>query len=213
MLTVYTTIIGPYDNLLEPPARQPNTQYVCFTDQDIESDTWEIRKVEPKMVYKERILSPRRQSRYYKLPPHRFFEGPTLYVDANIVLRGLPPDCTGHGMKLFSHPRKCNIYKEAILAGPRGDEGDINHCGRQSDAYTLLGMPLEAPLFAGAIIYREPTTQQFMFDEAWWRFYSTGSARDQLPLNFLIWALNYPIRRFDYTLFKSPWHKWPLNHK
>ena len=42
---IYTAIIGGYDTLVEPDYKPEGWDFVCFTDNDIESKTWQIRKV------------------------------------------------------------------------------------------------------------------------------------------------------------------------
>ena len=46
-IVVYTAIIGGYDTLNEPRWKSDGVDFVCFTDRNIKSKTWEIRKVTP----------------------------------------------------------------------------------------------------------------------------------------------------------------------
>ncbi len=44
---IYTAIIGGYDELVEPDYKPEGWDFVCFTDRELESDIWEIRKTLP----------------------------------------------------------------------------------------------------------------------------------------------------------------------
>jgi hypothetical protein len=65
---IYTSIIGKYDELVEPKYIPKGYDFICFTDiDDIPQDTiWEIRKVIP--LYGDNT----RTARKYKILPHRF---------------------------------------------------------------------------------------------------------------------------------------------
>ena len=79
-MVVYTTIFGDYDSLSEPRILDSGVKYICFTDQDIKSDTWEIRRVVlPKGV------TPRELTKKYKMLPHLFLEkyDTSIWIDAN----------------------------------------------------------------------------------------------------------------------------------
>ena len=66
-VVVYTAIIGGYDTLNEPLVKPDGVDFVCFTDREMESETWEIRKVTP--LYDDNT----RTARKYKVLPHRWF--------------------------------------------------------------------------------------------------------------------------------------------
>ena len=60
---IYTAIIGGYDDLFEPDFKPDGWDFVCFTDRDFKSDTWDVQKVLP--LYKDNT----RTARKYKLLP------------------------------------------------------------------------------------------------------------------------------------------------
>ena len=61
---IYTAIIGGYDELIEPEYIPKEWEFVCFSDRNLKSKVWDVRKVVPK--YEQ----PVRNSRYYKTKPH-----------------------------------------------------------------------------------------------------------------------------------------------
>ena len=65
-IVVYTSIFGGYDNLIDDQLQMEGVDYICFTDRDIKSDTWDVRK--STAVYSD----PTRNARKYKVLPHRW---------------------------------------------------------------------------------------------------------------------------------------------
>ena len=43
-IAVYTSIFGGYDKLNENQYKMDGVDYLCFTDSDIQSDTWDVIK-------------------------------------------------------------------------------------------------------------------------------------------------------------------------
>ena len=80
---IYTAIIGGYDTLVEPDYKPEGWDFVCFTDRDLESDTWDIRKTLP--LYTDNT----RTARKHKLLPHRLFPDYeySFWLDGNIKVR------------------------------------------------------------------------------------------------------------------------------
>ena len=63
----YTAIFGPYDQLHEPPPDLPESvKLVCFTDQPITSDRWEIRQ-------ERKWSNDLSAAKCYKMHPHTIF--------------------------------------------------------------------------------------------------------------------------------------------
>ena len=116
---IYTAIFGGYDNLTEPSFIPDGWDFVCFTDSDIKSDVWDVRKVKP--LYKDST----RNARKYKILPHRFLSeyDVSVWVDGNILIRNnlnelvddYLQDCNiammNHNKNILD-PRDC-IYEEA----------------------------------------------------------------------------------------------------
>ena len=77
-------IIGGYDTLNEPLVKPDGVDFVCFTDRDMESETWEIRKVTP--LYEDNT----RTARKYKVLPHRWFSDydVSIWLDGNKIIQG-----------------------------------------------------------------------------------------------------------------------------
>jgi hypothetical protein len=46
-IAVYTSIFGGYDNIIDDQLKMDGVDYICYTDADIKSDTWKVRKSTP----------------------------------------------------------------------------------------------------------------------------------------------------------------------
>ena len=116
---IYTTIFGGYDNLVEPHFVPDGWDFVCFTDDDIESDVWKIVKV--KTFYNDNT----RNAKQFKVLPHRHLSEyeHSIFIDGNMTIRNNPDELIKNHLNksniaFFDHnknlldPRDC-IYKEA----------------------------------------------------------------------------------------------------
>src|ERR1043165_9105378 len=81
---VYTAIYGGKDVLIEPAVVPPDCDFVCFTDSDLHSKTWNIRNVPASST------DPVRSAKVFKVLPHRYFPeyDYSVWIDGNILLRG-----------------------------------------------------------------------------------------------------------------------------
>lgn len=115
---IYTAIIGGYDTLVEPDYKPDGWDFICFSDRDLVSDTWKIKKSIP--IYSDNT----RTARKHKLLAHRFLPeyDISIWIDGNINVRGdvnelmnYLDDCnyaTHDHSKNKLDPRDC-IYDEA----------------------------------------------------------------------------------------------------
>ena len=63
---IYTAIFGDYDNLHIPEFVPDGFDFICFTDGNLKSDFWDVKKVLP--LYEDST----RNARKYKILTHRF---------------------------------------------------------------------------------------------------------------------------------------------
>jgi hypothetical protein len=59
---IYTAIFGPYEELKEPTVITPGWKYICFTDQPLKSNVWNVNQVKH-----GDLLSSQRRARQYKI--------------------------------------------------------------------------------------------------------------------------------------------------
>lgn len=188
-IVVYTAIFGGVDKLTEFET-EPGIQYVCFTDTCAESSTWEIRYV-PKEQMQD---TPRKTARWYKTHPHELFPEATcvIWVDARLTLKSSVKDILSllkySDIAVAKHPIRTCLYKEAEtcknlkLDSPRIIDAQISR-------YRSEGYPVNNGLAeTGCLVTRPCEGTRKMFD-LWWQQIDTGSVRDQISFNYVVWKL------------------------
>lgn len=213
-LTVYTTIIGGYDSLIEVCNPEENVKYICFTDdRNLRSDTWEIRYAERE--FDDPIL----ESRKYKMLPHRFLDAEySLYVDANVRFQRSPlaymRTYFDRGNMLFiPHMERDCIYRE-MAACITGEKDLPRRLVNQAYAYSEKGCPEHVGLFYGGVIGRRHQEEEaVVFNEEWWGHFRRYSRRDQLSLGFLLWEKNCRISLAAVDCYNNDWFFVHRGHK
>ena len=109
---IYTCIIGNHDNLLSQP-KIKGVDYVCFTDQDLKGDGWNIIRIESLPI------DDRLYAKHPKMLPSLWLPKVkrSIWIDGSIEVSDDDifnkfSDCSGNGMALFKHPERDCIYDE-----------------------------------------------------------------------------------------------------
>lgn len=202
MKTVYTAIFSNYDDLKEPFVITEGWRYICYTDQDLESDLWEIRKV-PVMD-----CGPPKTARWYKLNFHKCIETEySLWIDATFIInidlnrwwRNFREPFT-----TIDHPYDDCIYKDAMSCLELG-RGEADKIKDQILFYHQDGLPEGFGLISSGILMRQNTPEVAEFCEQWWQQVEKFSSRDQISFTYTYW--NNPIVRhsikWNYTQQKE----------
>lgn len=214
---IYTAIVGDYDDLINPTPLE-DWDYICYTDQPLKSEIWQIKPIPEEIKY----LSQVKQQRYIKLHPHILFPDYefSLWVDANISIKGninnyISENCSDTGTVLFigKHPHRNCIYKEAITckAMNKDKEEIIN---KQMAKYESEGFPHNMGLPQSCIIFRyhnEPSCINLM--ETWWKEIEQHSHRDQLSFNYALWKSPAPIKYLSDKIYHCDYFNWSGQHK
>lgn len=203
-IVVYTAIIGEYDHLQEPSISLDNVDFVCFTDRDLESDIWKIRKTLP--LYEDNT----RTARKLKILPHRLFPEYeiSVWVDGNMLVRG---DVNEYVKSLgdfkvatFDHmlcfdKRNC-IYEEANAIFRLGQEHGNRFKDNPQTILNQMNRYLEDKypannrlVFTCGIVRKHNDKQVVKLMEDWWTELKYGSKRDQLSLNYVCWKNNFNL--------------------
>lgn len=208
---IYTAIIGGYDDLFEPDFKPDGWDFVCFTDRDFKSDTWDVQKVLP--LYKDNT----RTARKYKLLPHRWFPNYeySCWIDGNAKVRNdindlfsFIEDCN---LATYDHatthldPRDC-IYEEAEVIlnvgkmnyqknpskGINAFKDDPRVIERQVNKYWGEKMPRNNGLISSMVLFRRHNEKDCIKTmEDWWTEIKHNSKRDQLSFNYVAWKNNF----------------------
>lgn len=184
-MTIYTAIFGDnYDDLKEPMVITPGWKYICFTDQELISEVWEVRKI-PEAV------SPRRLSKLYKIRFDQFIDDElSIWVDASFIincdLNSWVARRHRNQVTLMKHPRRNCAYQEAAacILNKRDRQEVIQ---AQISRYRRLGLPAKNGMCASGIIVRSRTERTIAFVTAWYQEIVNGSVRDQIAYGYAAW--------------------------
>ena len=138
---VYTALLGGYEQLTEQPAAaESGLDFVCLTDDPtIESETWEIRHVQP--VFSEDAT---RSQRMLKIRAHAVFPeyDVSLYIDNSVVLRQAPERAisdllpAGATFAAMSHGFRASVTAEFAEVVRTGLDAP-DRCAEQEQHYRL----------------------------------------------------------------------------
>jgi len=195
-IAVYTSIFGGYDELHDNQYKMDGVDYLCFTDSDIQSDTWDVIKSIP--IYDD----PNRNAKKYKVLPHRYLSeyDYSVWIDGNIlVVNDIRDLVTQHNYQVFDHnqtildPRNC-IYQEydAIIRLGQQNGGNFKDNPQlmytQVQRYANEGYPQNNGLATNPIILRNHNDSDVIKTmEDWWTEIKYNSRRDQLSFNYIAW--------------------------
>jgi len=225
---VYTAIIGGYDNLTEPSFKPDGWDFVCFTNNNISSDIWEIRNTLP--LYSDNT----RTARKHKLLTHRFLPeyDYSLWIDGNILIRDdineLLKYLDNANYATFNHmenvldPRDC-VYDEAkaILDAGNRNLNKNPHKGmkafkdnpeliiKQMNRYKEDSYPENNGLVVQMEVLRRHNEKDVINAmEKQWIELKHNSKREQLSFNYTAWKTGL---KFNYISGDSRDNKHFLN--
>lgn len=201
MKTCYTAIFGAYDDLKEPAIKKARGwNYVCFTDQDFISDTWEIRKVP--LIDND----PVKTARYYKIMFHKVIETElSLWIDATFVINIDLNRWWKNFKEPFTairHPFDNCIYKDAQSCIEAG-KGDQRMIERQIAFYKDVGIPKHNGLIASGVLMRQRVSVVNEFCRTWWGQVERWSTRDQVAYGYANWRHPNVINLINWNYTKQ----------
>lgn len=201
MITVYTTILFGYDNLRPPLCIEPGVRYVCFTDEPMRCEPWEIQPAY--QPYRDHG----KNSRIPKILAHLFVDTEySIYHDGCLQLAASPSklieeNLTGADLALYRHPCRKSIYEEMNCC-ERFNIGNGPEMREQVERYRSHGVG--EGLWAGGVILRHHTEMLRAFNEGWWREYLSGCSRDQFSLVFTIRSIGLAVNTIDADIIQDP---------
>ena len=197
---LYTAILSNYDDLKEPTIVSPGWDYVCFTDQDLSSNVWQIRKIE----YEG---DPQRMARRIKILFHEYIQAEyTFWLDAAFQIQvDLNDFWKRYWMNPFSvpeHPARNDIFREieSCLANKRGNPDELI---RQKEDYEKLNLKRFNGIITSGVMMRRNTEQVRELCELWWAELSKYSTRDQVAFAKVAQNWRIPMYRWDYSQSKE----------
>lgn len=197
-IAIYTAIFGKKDDLLTPLVVPANCDYICFTDQPLHSNIWDVR-------YVPRPLSdPTRSARRYKILAHEYLPeyDLSMWIDGNVMLRSDPTELfeqyladanlavIDHGASALMPLHSLAEHEERLLAMERvgKSQDDPAIISRQGEHYRSAGYPDTQGLAWTLVLLRRhnaPDVVRAM--NAWWAELEQWSKRDQMSFNYVAW--------------------------
>lgn len=203
---VYTAIFGRKDVLRAPRFVLPGWDFICFTDQDISSSIWQIRKVVPPFP------DPTRSARMYKILAHRFLTEYeiSIWMDGNVQIKGDVTElvekylgdanvavfdhAAWQALSLSSLKEELERLLEMERIGKHQDNADLMQ--RQFNAYLRDGFPDASGLAWTLVLLRRHNESDVVAAmERWWSELLHWSKRDQMSFNYVAWKTGL---RFNY---------------
>ena len=194
-IVCYTCITGRYDSLKDVLVKPRNIDFICFSDVNFRSYTWEVRAVPKELCY----LSNVKKQRIVKICPHRYLReyDISIWVDGNILVKGdlnkfiSQYDLSKTPFYTRIHPKRNCIYDEmeaCVRAGK--DKKEIMQ--PQIDKYRAEGYPEYMGMAETNIILRKHNEPDCVkLGNLWASELLKHSHRDQLSFNYACWKLKF----------------------
>lgn len=185
-MTLYTAIFGPYD-YVKPIFKKGDWNYVLFTDQPRNSPVFKYYDMYPELQgwdirHVPTPKDPIREARKYKILPHLFLDGDTLWIDSTFIPN---TDCWTVGdFVVVNHPFERCIYREARACLDMG-KGEAEEINRQVDYYKSIGIPTSIGVISSGVIYRRQTYLTKSMCETWYEQIQKFSVRDQIGFGLI----------------------------
>ena len=193
MTIVYTALFGAYDTFVEPTIVDPNAKYMLFTDQPIQSDVYEVVRIDL-LAGNERLTARQYKalSTFY-LPEHTM----SVWHDARFT-----PICAdwsvfeGITLGAYAHDQRDCIYAEAAVCKDMKLEKP-ERIDFLMDKLHGENYPRFNGLVSSGFLVRKSNAVVASFNAMWWHYISSYCVRDQLSFNYVAWKLGMNITYLD----------------
>lgn len=186
---VYTCITNRYDVLKEPLVVNDEWDYICFSDEDIKSNTWKIIRIPNDASEEVGQLVQRK----LKILVHRYLSpyDISIWIDGNVQTK-IDPE-TIYQMyytkpfNTIAHPFRTCVYSEFdAVSSQRKDSPD--RIERLKQKYLKEGYPKNHGLIQSNVIIRNHNHDSVIaLANNWWKLMKEHSHRDQLTFNYVMW--------------------------
>ncbi len=220
---VYTAIFGKKDSIIEPRVRPVGVDFVCFTDQDLSSRIWQVRKIAPPVPG-----DPTRSARRVKILAHEYLPEyeTSVWVDGNMLIRDDVWELVHSGLKdaamaVYDHAKSkefplrsvresADYLIETASKGKRQEDPELVRA--QMEAYEKEGFPDDRGILWSCVMLRrhlDPKVKETM--SVWWQEIVTRTKRDQMSFNYAAWKTGLAFRYIEADAADNPYFK-RLNH-
>lgn len=200
-LVVYTAIFNKYDFLHNPLVKDPDVDYVCFTDdpQLVKSRGWDVRLIA--------FDGMERKDKHIKLFANEYLPeyDASIWVDGNIIIKKSLKQLFGYirhfPLALYQHPFRSTLKQEFEIC-KRVRKADLRQLKKQQEAYAdYLNYGIEA---CGVLIRRHNDQNVIKTMQKWWEEMQIHTYRDQLSFPVACEATNLYYKIIYQNLYESP---------
>jgi len=201
---VYSAITGNYDQVREIKYKNPDLDYILFTDNpNIKSNTWDVR-----LLDNPEKLDAVRLARRVKILGHEYLGDYdySIWTDAKLELIG---DLDEYVKKYrdtrpvlcFAHYFNDCIYQEEFTC-EQLHKDNVDIMRKQIQRYRKEGYPDHNGLVETAILVRE-LKNDLVRDvmNTWWQEVKNYSYRDQLSFNYSCWKHDFLFDMTDLFIY------------
>ncbi len=189
---ILTANLGGKDNLIDPPKKFNNCDYIAIVDKKYNINIWEqfgcfdFSNID--------TFKPRRNAKLYKVlttlifPQYEYI----IWQDANHQLKVDPEEILNEygdfDLLLFKHPHRNCCYKEMEIIAERLLDNPQN-IPQQYNYYTEQGMPREFGLYEMTCFFKKNNSNITTLELMWWEQICKFSSRDQCSFTYCLWKL------------------------
>ena len=201
-IVIFTAIFGGKDRLPKQHFNHPRVDFVCFTEDDITIDGWEIIKCS---LWNN---DPIKTSKMYKIIAHKFLSKYkyAIWIDGHCVVKNtiLEPlkyltsvdSMNNYAAVFLEHNEVESLYGEAdhlIELWYKGNRKDTpKNIRSHIQKYIDEGYPSNNGLTENTVFWRKLDNEKLnKVMDLWWEEVIRGSIRDQLSLMYCFWKHNY----------------------
>jgi glycosyltransferase involved in cell wall biosynthesis len=204
-ITVYTSIIGDYDNLREDQFTENGVEYVAFLDNQTVSKVWNV-----KPIYRQ-FIDNSRQAKIYKVLPWQYLDSEySIWIDGGISLKVSPSELIDRYLQnadiaLFRHSSRDDVYEEY--------GADPKHLHRQNEPeylyrmqierYLKEGFPRHSGLYECTFIIRRHTDAVKRLCEMWWSEISSYTVCDQHSFIYCVHKTGIKVNTLPGTIHNN----------
>jgi hypothetical protein len=206
-LIIYTCVTGNYDWVFSPIWQQEGVKYICFTDnRRMKDPAWDFREI-PKECHGFDNSTVNRFCKFFPwkiLPPHTW----SIYIDANVRLLSDPRplikmvEKTGVSIAIPRHPTRSDPWQEGLACVKRKKiQGEmLSILESQLKRYEESGLKQNCGLTENNVIIRTGTEYYLNNTmQLWWNEFTSGVARDQISLPFVLFKSETNIFRIPFS--------------
>jgi hypothetical protein len=208
---VITSISGGKDQLIDPPQKFDDCDYIAFVDKEYNCKIWEQRPI-INFSFLDRFKD-RRNAKPYKIMSSVMFQeyDYIVWCDGNHQLKKNPKEIIEEfnddfDFLVFKHPDRTCTYQEMQAVAQWGMD-DVQNVQSQLNYYKGVGMPDNFGLFEMSTFIKKNTMATKQFDLMWFEQICKFSSRDQISFPFVLWKMGDKLK---YKILKGYSNKFTM---